>query len=204
MVLIADLVGDDADAVARTRLRSGPAGQSAVGGGFIAVSPEARRRFWLDRARTAAIAAHTNAFKINEDVVIPLERLAEYSEGIERINIEQSIGTNSDHGGCRQRLSDGRVCRSCSNRETEFEDSAEEYRPFMGQAGSGTAGLQQGPPMTAGSTLLDQFWMLPATAHSHLLRQKEISQAHSERQPVGSDAAPGSAPSPTASESRFA
>ncbi|MFP5505446.1 MAG: DUF3400 domain-containing protein, partial [Gammaproteobacteria bacterium] len=58
--------------------------------GFVAVSPEARRRFWLDRARTAAIAAHTNAFKINEDVVIPLERLAEYEEGIERINIEHS------------------------------------------------------------------------------------------------------------------
>lgn len=59
--------------------------------GFIATSPEARQRFWLDRARTAAIAAHTNAFKINEDVVIPLDKLADYSEGIERINIEQSI-----------------------------------------------------------------------------------------------------------------
>ena len=52
---------------------------------------EARKRFWLDRARTAAIARHTNAFKINEDVVIPLERLGEYSDGIERINIELSL-----------------------------------------------------------------------------------------------------------------
>ncbi len=59
--------------------------------GFVASSPEARKQFWADRSRTAAIAAHTNAFKINEDVVIPLERLADYSEGIERINIEQSI-----------------------------------------------------------------------------------------------------------------
>jgi len=58
--------------------------------GFIAVSTEARHRFWLDRARTAAIAAHTNAFKINEDVVIPLDRLGDYSEAIERINIETS------------------------------------------------------------------------------------------------------------------
>jgi Fe-S oxidoreductase len=57
----------------------------------VAVSPEARERFWLDRARTAAIARHTNAFKINEDVVIPLERLGEYTEGVERINIEYSI-----------------------------------------------------------------------------------------------------------------
>ncbi|NOQ87601.1 MAG: DUF3400 domain-containing protein, partial [Gammaproteobacteria bacterium] len=52
---------------------------------------EARKRFWLDRARTAAISAHTNAFKINEDGVIPLPRLAEYNRGIECINIEQSI-----------------------------------------------------------------------------------------------------------------
>ena len=55
-------------------------------------SPEARKKFWLDRARTAAIAKHTNAFKINEDVVIPLDRLGEYTDGIERINIELSIG----------------------------------------------------------------------------------------------------------------
>src|SRR5205814_6447465 len=59
---------------------------------FVAVSPEMRKTFWLDRARTAAIAKHTNAFKINEDVVIPLERLGDYTDGIERINIELSMG----------------------------------------------------------------------------------------------------------------
>ena len=38
-----------------------------------ASSPSAamRKKFWLDRARTAAISKHTNAFKLNEDVVIP-------------------------------------------------------------------------------------------------------------------------------------
>ncbi len=60
--------------------------------GFVATSDEARKKFWLDRARTAAIAAHTNAFKINEDVVIPLDRLGDYTDGVERINIELSIG----------------------------------------------------------------------------------------------------------------
>ncbi len=55
------------------------------------MSAESRKRFWLDRARTAAISKHTNAFKINEDVVIPLERLGEYTDAIERINIEFSI-----------------------------------------------------------------------------------------------------------------
>jgi len=62
-----------------------------VGEGFVAVSAEARKKFWLDRARTAAIARHTNAFKVNEDVVIPLDRMGEYTDGIERINIELSL-----------------------------------------------------------------------------------------------------------------
>ncbi|MBU3710434.1 MAG: FAD-binding oxidoreductase, partial [Limnohabitans sp.] len=61
------------------------------GEGFIAISAEARKKFWLDRKRTAAISRHTNAFKINEDVVIPLPRMAEYTDGIERINIELSL-----------------------------------------------------------------------------------------------------------------
>ncbi len=91
MVLIADLVSDDQDLVAAAATEVVRMANARDGEGFIAVSPEARRRFWLDRARTAAISAHTNAFKINEDVVIPLERLAEYNSGIERINIEQSI-----------------------------------------------------------------------------------------------------------------
>ncbi len=91
MVLIADLVSDDQDLVATAASEVVRLVNERDGEGFIAVSPEARRRFWLDRARTAAISAHTNAFKINEDVVIPLERLAEYNRGIERINIEQSI-----------------------------------------------------------------------------------------------------------------
>ncbi|MCB1760817.1 MAG: DUF3683 domain-containing protein [Gammaproteobacteria bacterium] len=91
MVLIADLVGDDEDRVAEAASRVVRLANARDAEGFVAVSPEARRRFWLDRARTAAISAHTNAFKINEDVVIPLARLADYSRGIERINIEQSI-----------------------------------------------------------------------------------------------------------------
>ncbi|MCD9120344.1 FAD/FMN-binding oxidoreductase [Cupriavidus sp. UGS-1] len=91
MVLIGDIVGDDENAVARAtseviRMANGKSGE-----GFVAISPEARKKFWLDRSRTAAIARHTNAFKINEDVVIPLNRMGEYTDGIERINIELSI-----------------------------------------------------------------------------------------------------------------
>ena len=91
MVLIADIVSDDEAAVVEAAEHIVKLAQARDGEGFIAVSPEARKTFWLDRSRTAAIAKHTNAFKINEDVVIPLERLGEYSDGIERINIELSI-----------------------------------------------------------------------------------------------------------------
>ncbi|MGZ5847350.1 MAG: DUF3683 domain-containing protein, partial [Ramlibacter sp.] len=91
MVLVGDIVGDDADAVARATSEVVRIANSRSGEGFIAISAEARKRFWLDRKRTAAISKHTNAFKINEDVVIPLPRMAEYTDGIERINIELSL-----------------------------------------------------------------------------------------------------------------
>jgi FAD/FMN-containing dehydrogenase/Fe-S oxidoreductase len=91
MVLLADVVGDDDDGVGAAASQVVRIANARNGEGFIAVSAQARRQFWLDRARTAAIARHTNAFKINEDVVIPLERLGDYSDGIERINVELSL-----------------------------------------------------------------------------------------------------------------
>jgi FAD/FMN-containing dehydrogenase/Fe-S oxidoreductase len=91
MVLIGDIVGDDEAAVARATSEVVRFANARSGEGFIAASGEARKKFWLDRSKTAAIARHTNAFKLNEDVVIPLERLGEYTDAIERINIELSI-----------------------------------------------------------------------------------------------------------------
>jgi FAD/FMN-containing dehydrogenase/Fe-S oxidoreductase len=91
MVLIADVVSDDADAAASAASEIVRLANLRHGEGFIAVSAEARKKFWLDRARTAAIAKHTNAFKVNEDVVIPLPRMGDYCDGIERINIELSL-----------------------------------------------------------------------------------------------------------------
>ncbi len=92
MVLIGDLVGDDENAVAQAASEVVRIANARGGEGFVAASPEARKRFWLERARTAAIAKHTNAFKVNEDVVIPLERLGDYTNRIERLNIEYSLG----------------------------------------------------------------------------------------------------------------
>src|SRR5262249_55125279 len=91
MVLLGDIVGESEDAVATAASHVIRLANARGAEGFVAVSPEARKKFWLDRARTAAIARHTNAFKINEDVVIPLDRLGDYTDGIERINIELSL-----------------------------------------------------------------------------------------------------------------
>ena len=91
MVLLADIVSDDENLVDKVTAEVVALAKKREAEGFIASSPEARHRFWLDRARTAAISAHTNAFKINEDVVIPLDRLNDYNRGIERLNIIQSI-----------------------------------------------------------------------------------------------------------------
>ena len=91
MVLFGDIVGENETAVVRATAEVVRIANSRSGEGFIAVSAEARKKFWLDRSRTAAIARHTNAFKVNEDVVIPLPRMGDYCDGIERINIELSI-----------------------------------------------------------------------------------------------------------------
>jgi len=91
MILLGDIVGDQETAVAQAAAQVVRLANARGGEGFVAVSAEARKSFWADRARTAAIARHTNAFKINEDVVIPLARMGEYTDAIERINIDLSI-----------------------------------------------------------------------------------------------------------------
>lgn len=96
MILLADICGENGFEVAKTCTDIVELANPRDAEGFIAVSSEARKRFWLDRSRTAAISAHTNAFKINEDVVIPLKNLNEYNREIEKMNIEMSIKNKLD------------------------------------------------------------------------------------------------------------
>ncbi|MDR2880551.1 MAG: DUF3683 domain-containing protein, partial [Azoarcus sp.] len=96
MVLVGDITGFDESAVMAAASEVVRMANARGAEGFIAVTPEQRKRFWLERSRTAAISRHTNAFKVNEDVVIPLPRMGDYCDGIERINIELSTRNKLD------------------------------------------------------------------------------------------------------------
>jgi Fe-S oxidoreductase len=47
------------------------------------------KRFWADRKKLGAIAARTNAFKLNEDVVLPLDALAEFARFCDAANVAE-------------------------------------------------------------------------------------------------------------------
>ena len=120
LILLADIVGDSDAAVAGAASDIVRLANARSGEGFIAVSAAARQKFWLDRAKTAAIAKHTNAFKINEDVVIPLERLGEYTDAIERINIELSIRNKLELvDGLERHFSDAAAANGLADRRNE-------------------------------------------------------------------------------------
>ena len=56
---------------------------------FVAHDAAEAKRFWADRKKLGAIARRTNAFKMNEDIVIPLDTLAEFARFIDGMNIEE-------------------------------------------------------------------------------------------------------------------
>ncbi len=58
---------------------------------FVAKDQDEAVRFWRDRKRLGAIAARTNAFKLNEDIVLPLPALAEFARFVDKYNIEEDI-----------------------------------------------------------------------------------------------------------------
>ena len=58
---------------------------------FVAKDADEASRFWRDRKRLGAIAKRTNAFKLNEDIVLPLLALAEFARFVDEYNIEEDI-----------------------------------------------------------------------------------------------------------------
>jgi len=56
---------------------------------FVARDAAEAERFWADRKKMGAIARRTNAFKMNEDIVLPLEALAEFAHFVDGVNTEE-------------------------------------------------------------------------------------------------------------------
>lgn len=55
---------------------------------IVAANPQEAELFWEDRHRLSAIAKRTSGFKINEDVVIPVARIADFALFLERLNAQ--------------------------------------------------------------------------------------------------------------------
>jgi FAD/FMN-containing dehydrogenase/Fe-S oxidoreductase len=89
-VLLIDMVGRTGEQIARGRKRLEtllkPYKNTEL---FTAQDADEARRFWRDRKRLGAISARTNAFKLNEDIVLPLAALAEFSRFVDEYNIEE-------------------------------------------------------------------------------------------------------------------
>ena len=89
-MLLIDVVGHDAGEAARgvatIRAILEPHPNTLL---FEARDPAEAKRFWADRKKLGAIARRTNAFKMNEDVVLPLSALAEFARFIDGLNVEE-------------------------------------------------------------------------------------------------------------------
>ena len=101
-VLLLDLVGRDAAQVQRglDRLQAllAPFPDSEI---FLAADAAEAESFWAERKKLGAIAKRTNAFKLNEDVVLPLDRLADFAAFIEQLNVAEE---RHNHGVTIDRL----------------------------------------------------------------------------------------------------
>ncbi len=89
-VLLIDIVGHSAEQVMRGRDRLkallSPYTNTCM---FTARDAAEGRMFWQDRKRLGAIAARTNAFKLNEDIVLPLHNLADFATFVDIYNGEE-------------------------------------------------------------------------------------------------------------------
>ncbi|MHB9135021.1 MAG: DUF3683 domain-containing protein, partial [Acidithiobacillus ferrooxidans] len=173
MLLLADIASDDPGAAGAAAAAVVRIANARGGEGFVATTPESRRRFWADRSRTAAISAHTNAFKINEDVVIPLENLAQYSRAIERINIEQAINSKLASLSALEEYVSGDLAEV--RKAKDYEDSSEDQAIVDAKKSAARALISN----TRGrwQSLLENLDM-PAMEHPELLDVHMLSAVH--------------------------
>jgi FAD/FMN-containing dehydrogenase/Fe-S oxidoreductase len=89
-VLLIDIVGHTAGQVAQGKDRLTallkPYPNTCL---FVARNAEEAQLFWQDRKRLGAVASRTNAFKLNEDIVLPLHALADFAMFADSFNGEE-------------------------------------------------------------------------------------------------------------------
>lgn len=91
-VLLIDMVGHNSAQIMRGKERLEKLLSAYVNTElFTAQDADEATRFWRDRKRLGAISARTNAFKLNEDIVLPLAALAEFTRFVDAYNIEEDI-----------------------------------------------------------------------------------------------------------------
>jgi FAD/FMN-containing dehydrogenase/Fe-S oxidoreductase len=89
-VLLIDIVGHDPAQVARGVARIRAILERHKNTCLFEARGEAEaKRYWADRKKLGAIAARTNAFKLNEDIVLPLDALAELARFCDGMNVEE-------------------------------------------------------------------------------------------------------------------
>lgn len=89
-VLLVDMVSNDSQALDRGMAALETILDPYDKTGFSVAKDDAEaRRFWEDRKRLGAIAAHTNAFKLNEDIVLPIDSLAGFVRFVDEANLEE-------------------------------------------------------------------------------------------------------------------
>ncbi len=89
-VLLIDVVGHEPSQVARGVARVRHILEHHKNTFLFEAKGEAEaKRYWADRKKLGAIAARTNAFKLNEDIVLPLDALAELARFCDAVNVEE-------------------------------------------------------------------------------------------------------------------
>ncbi|MGL1934575.1 MAG: DUF3683 domain-containing protein [Fibrobacterales bacterium] len=59
--------------------------------GFIASDADESERYWKDRKNLGAIAKHTNGFKTNEDIVVPIKKMPGIIDFFDKLNAEKEL-----------------------------------------------------------------------------------------------------------------
>lgn len=89
-VLLVDIVGHNEEQIENGRNRLAelltPYTNTCV---TFAKDKQESERFWADRKKLGAISARTNAFKLNEDIVLPLHALAGFANFVDEYNLDE-------------------------------------------------------------------------------------------------------------------